>query len=129
MALSKLHRVHGLKFFLLQLKVREKCLPVAFGLLPDKEQKSYETFFELIITYLRTSETPNNVEKIISDFETGILKALIKIWPNLNLQGCRFHYAQAIQRWTDSNLKESLANPEFEKNLSMSPSNANDKFE
>ena len=64
--------------------------------------------------YLEGNSIENKVEKFISDYETGILSAIKKIWPNITLQGCRFHFGQAIQRWVDANMRESMKSPEME---------------
>ena len=99
--------------FLLQLKVGDKFLPVAFGLLPNKEEKSYITFFKLISRWLEDNNMNSNLKTMISDYETSIINAMKKTW-NCKVLGCRFHFGQALQRWVDQNMKECLKDAEFE---------------
>ena len=79
--------------FILALKVGDKFLPVAFGLLPYKEGKSYDIFFKMLTHYLGVNNISNNLEKIIVDFEAGIHNAIKNSWPNVQLLGCRFPFS------------------------------------
>ena len=99
--------------FLLKLKMGDKFLPIAFGLLPDKEEKSYTKFFSMISKWLENHSIVNNVRTLITDYELAILNANAKTW-KCKLEGCQFHYGQCIQRWTDQTMKEALQDSKFE---------------
>lgn len=69
-------------------------IPVLYGLLPDKKQKSYEVFFDLV-----KSQIPEfNPEIITTDYEVGIMNAIHTIYPKATRRGCLFHFIQAVWR-------------------------------
>jgi transposase-like protein len=56
----------------------------------------------------------SSIEQIICDFETGIHNAIRVNWPTVTIQGCRFHYGQALQRWLSENrMGPNVKNPTF----------------
>ncbi|CAF2935647.1 unnamed protein product [Rotaria sp. Silwood2] len=65
------------------------------------EKKNYETY-KLIIQILRTAvdDLQLNFEPMfwMSDYESGLIKAIKQELPNTKLLGCAFHYNQAIYR-------------------------------
>ncbi|CAF4169822.1 unnamed protein product, partial [Rotaria sordida] len=65
------------------------------------EKKNYETY-KLIIQILRTAvdDLQLNFEPMfwMSDYESGLIKAIKQELPNTKLLGCTFHYNQAIYR-------------------------------
>lgn len=78
----QLFTLHGL--------INERYIPLIFILLPNK--CSYETAF----MYLK-----NNIGEIrpdvtfVVDFEVAIHKALLSVWPESKIWGCRFHLTQS----------------------------------
>lgn len=75
----------------------QKTVPLAYGLLSNKSEKSYFVFFEIITVY---SKNVLNIdlypEIIISDFELAIIKASQRAFPNSSHKCCFFHLTQNI---------------------------------
>ena len=61
------------------------CIPVAFALLPSKEESSYKLFFHMLKFHLMNMNTNIKLEKLIMDFELGIQLGSLSAWDNLGL--------------------------------------------
>jgi hypothetical protein len=71
-------------------------LPLAFGLLPDKKQVTYEKFFHnLRLVSKGNISTP---EIVITDFEMAEIGAVHKVFETASIQGCFFHFSQSLHR-------------------------------
>jgi len=69
-------------------------IPLAFALMSKKRQVDYSRVLEFL-------PLSDRVRVILTDFEGAALKALREIlqyFPNLRIQGCRFHFGQALIR-------------------------------
>ena len=62
-----------------------KWIPVAFALLPSKEEYSYKLFFHMLKFHLMNMNTNIKLEKLIMDFELGIQLGSLSAWDNLGL--------------------------------------------
>ena len=73
-------------------------VPIAFFLLANKHQTSYEDVFRYTVS--ETARLGVNVfPKIVyADFETAIHNAVTKVWPGCEVKGCRFHLGQSWWR-------------------------------
>ena len=71
-------------------------LTCMIGLLPDKQQETYERFFAMVSAYLDTNDLPNNFEGhfFMTDFERNIRSSFNLFWPSVRLLGCYFHFSQ-----------------------------------
>lgn len=58
-----------------------------------KKQIAYES----VITYIHEQIIPLHGRSTLSDFETGLRNAVLKVTNN-EISGCRFHFGQANQR-------------------------------
>ena len=38
------------------------------------------------------------VEKVVADFEAGMWRGMLGVFPEIKIQGCYFHWTQAIRR-------------------------------
>jgi hypothetical protein len=70
-------------------------IPLAFGLLPDKSQKTYERVFLLLKNKWECAGFQSSQKKVLADFEMGIHNAARAVWQQSQLIGCRFHLGQA----------------------------------
>ena len=69
-------------------------LPLAFGLLPNKKMKTYESFFKLISDRITCMPKSFNV-----DFELATFGAIRKVFGNeIQIYGCYFHLSQSFFR-------------------------------
>ena len=57
-------------------------LTCMIGLLPDKQQETYERFFAMVSAYLDTNDLPNNFEGhfFMTDFEGNIRSSFNLFW-------------------------------------------------
>lgn len=73
-------------------------IPLLFFLLPNKKMPTYEIMFQHLKD-LCSNKNPNfHPEEIVADFESAIHDAAKRIWPSINIVGCRFHLTQAWYR-------------------------------
>jgi hypothetical protein len=83
-------------FILGQMGPHKRAIPCVFALLPDKEAT----------TYLKMWTTINNMvkfqdglpQRVMSDFEKGVMNSVAKTLPHAQVRGCNFHHKQAIRR-------------------------------
>ncbi|XP_074101990.1 uncharacterized protein LOC141529387 [Cotesia typhae] len=85
--------------------VERNTLPIAWALMTSKTKKSYTDIFN----YFKTELAPHlNINKVISDFELGIMGAVRSSYVHAQPQGCNFHFIQAIIRRTITEKLDSL---------------------
>ncbi|CAF4590194.1 unnamed protein product, partial [Rotaria socialis] len=71
--------------------------PLVYGLLIGKSAEDYNLFFE------KVSKQDNfQPESIMTDFETGTIKSVKDMLPNILHRGCLFHFSQAVCRQVQS---------------------------
>jgi transposase-like protein len=75
--------------------VLENTLPLAFMLLKNKQEKTYERAFFKV-----KNEILTDPEYIIVDFEKSLINALSSVFMMSRLSGCIFHFGQACWRKT-----------------------------
>ncbi|XP_054259590.1 uncharacterized protein LOC128984307 [Macrosteles quadrilineatus] len=71
-----------------------ELFPVAYAIMSSKSQAAYVG----VLRYIRGEIPTWNPQIILSDFETAMRNAAQLVWPEAQLIGCFFHYAQAIYR-------------------------------
>lgn len=69
-------------------------VPLIYVLMPNKQERSYEQLFTSLIQKL-----PNwKPITMIVDFETAVINAIKKTFPDVILIGCNFHFKQALAK-------------------------------
>lgn len=69
-------------------------LPLVYALLPNKKEKTYLRLFEMLKCRL-----PNWCpDQFRLHFETAIIHSIAAVYPNANIKGCYFHFAQALKK-------------------------------
>lgn len=69
-------------------------LPLVYGLLPDKDEDTYDHFFGII-----QESIPNaHPLTIMTDFELASLNAFRTTFPNVKQKCCFFHFMQSLWR-------------------------------
>ena len=94
---------HCTKFFLqlftLMGFIGDRYIPLAFCLLPNKQEASYSKLFSLLKNHcsadLGLDFTPQTV---VIDFEKAIHNAVASVWSGAVIIGCCFHLGQAWWR-------------------------------
>lgn len=70
-------------------------IPLVFILLPNKQSNTYFEAFQLLKSYCTSINLTLEPKEIVSDFEKAIHIGVKKIWPDINVIGCRFHLTQS----------------------------------
>ena len=73
-------------------------VPLAYCLLPNKRQETYERVFLLLELKIRELDLEIVPTAIVSDFELAIMQATTAVFPVVQTKGCYFHFCQALIR-------------------------------
>lgn len=109
---AQMYTVHGYK--------NGYYIPVFHVFLENKTQLVYENMWKLYTEVRATVTTyPFYPRKILIDFEFAMLQAIKKIFPWVQVQGCRFHFAQSLYRKIHSVplLRRSYQDPNVNKEV------------
>ena len=80
-------------------------IPCTYGLLPGKTRILYTNLLEQLDAAADLSP-----DTVLLDYEAGLRRAVLTIWPGTTIRGCYFHYMQALwRRFAQSDLV-----PEYE---------------
>lgn len=83
--------IHGLK--------NGHYVPLLFSLLPDKRTNTYLDLLSLLKSNIFSEfNLLFNPSEVYVDFEKAIHQAVNSTWPNIKINGCRFHLHQAWHR-------------------------------
>ena len=72
-----------------------KQLPLVFVLMSGKRKKDNR---KILTAILEALPNPPLVKSAVMDFELSLWKAFPKVYPGVKLQGCSFHWTQAVWR-------------------------------
>ncbi len=72
-----------------------KQVPVMFSLMSSKRQVDYEAVFRKINDIVSRAV---RVHEFVLDFEQAVWQAIRTVFPNAVVQGCAFHWSQAVWR-------------------------------
>jgi hypothetical protein len=75
-----------------------QMFPLAYGMLPDRRQNTYQRFIHLIVEADATNDMNFDPDITMVDYEMGAIRAYQYTLPNTEVRGCLFHYGQAIIR-------------------------------
>ena len=84
---SQLYTLHGAK--------NGYTVPYVYALLPDKRKETYTRLFTQIKVWLE----PFGLEQFSSflvDYEQGAFKAFLELFPDVNIEGCFFHFCKRL---------------------------------
>ena len=70
-----------------------KQLTGVFVLMSRKIKKDYKKVLQQIMKLL---PSPPVVERLVADFEDGLWRAIKTVFPDIHIQGCAFHWGQAV---------------------------------
>ncbi|CAF1925394.1 unnamed protein product [Rotaria magnacalcarata] len=71
----------------------DAIIPLVYALLIGKSAEDYNLFFENVL-----EQNNFEPESIMTDFETGTIKSVKDMLPNILHKGCLFHFSQAAWR-------------------------------
>jgi hypothetical protein len=72
-----------------------KQVPLAYAFMSGKSKRDYKHVLEKIVDSLPCQPKVNT---FVLDFEAAMWKAIQGLYPEVNLQGCAFHWTQAVWR-------------------------------
>ena len=80
-------------------------VPLAFGLLPGRAERDYNSFFQILKSLVEKHIGPQElrIRKVICDFERAIHNAVSdNFGEDTDIMGCFFHFSQCIWRRTQN---------------------------
>ncbi|KRZ88636.1 hypothetical protein T08_4538 [Trichinella sp. T8] len=86
------------QLFTIHAFVASKLVPAVYCLCTGKDIKTYGYIFQALMDKAAALEVDLNPETIICDFETALIPAIRGYFPNTRVQGCYFHFCQAVHR-------------------------------
>ena len=92
--LKPFYQLFGIHAFVKGIEGNIKKVPLVFTLMSGKRKKDYKKVFKVILDILQECK----VEKLVLDFEVAVWSAVRTLLPIVKLQGCSFHWNQAIWR-------------------------------
>ncbi|XP_071092621.1 uncharacterized protein [Haliotis cracherodii] len=91
-----------LQVYTIHCLVDGKMFPVAFSLLPNKTNKTKQTYVRLFTLLKDVVGARTGVDLspdiIQTDYEAAVISAISNVFPASSIRGCFFHYAQALWR-------------------------------
>jgi hypothetical protein len=72
--------------------------PVAYALLSNKSQRTYERMWNLLVQAWPTLQP----ESISTDFEMGAINAVNNVFPDVDIHGCLFHLVRNMKKHLES---------------------------
>lgn len=88
--MRQLFSVHG--------RIEREVVPLLFCLMSKKSAVLYEAFFKRVIQIALEYGVFFKPNRIISDFEVGLVSAARKCFPDSQIRGCFFHFSQILWR-------------------------------
>ncbi|KRY31149.1 hypothetical protein T01_13745 [Trichinella spiralis] len=86
------------QLFTIHAFVAGKLVPAVYCLCTGKDIGTYGYIFQALIDKAAVLEVDLNPDTIICDFETALIPAIRGYFPNTRVQGCCFHFCQAVHR-------------------------------
>ena len=70
------------------------AFPACYCLLPNKQAYTYSRMFSLIKSKL--DEGSKGPEILVVDFESAVAKGVQEVFPNVQVDGCNFHWKKVL---------------------------------
>ncbi|KRZ02765.1 hypothetical protein T11_11240 [Trichinella zimbabwensis] len=86
------------QLFTIHAFVAGKLVPAVYCLCTGKDIGTYGFIFQALINKAAVLGVNLNPQTIICDFETALIPAIQGYFPNTRVQGCYFHFCQAVHR-------------------------------
>ena len=80
-------------------KYKNEAIPCIIALMKGRSADIYEAFFGVIKTkLLEKFNHSGKVFMFLCDFESPVIKTVTKLFPQIRVRGCIFHFPQALLR-------------------------------
>ncbi|KRY28672.1 hypothetical protein T01_12879 [Trichinella spiralis] len=84
------------KLFTIHVFIAGKLVPLVYCLTVHKDLSTYRENFDNLILKAAALGVVLQPQTVICDFETALIPALQGTFPGVNIQGCYFHFCQAV---------------------------------
>ncbi|KRZ17403.1 hypothetical protein T11_1024 [Trichinella zimbabwensis] len=95
------------QLFTIHAFVACKLVPAVYCLCTDKDIGTYGFIFQALINKAAVLRVNLNPQTIICDFETALIPVIQGYFLNTRVQGCYFHFCQAVHRKVGVSLLEA----------------------
>ncbi|KAE9522733.1 hypothetical protein AGLY_016842 [Aphis glycines] len=86
------------QLYIIRAKFEGNVRTCVYAFLPDKLENTYhEMLLNFVVASVR-NETPLKPERIIIDFELGVINVINRVVNGIQIQGCFFHLYQSVWR-------------------------------
>ncbi|XP_041474641.1 uncharacterized protein LOC121423350 [Lytechinus variegatus] len=89
---------HFMQIYTIHGFVNGKQLPLVYALLTGKTTQIYTKLFQTLKQKAAELQLVLNPLRVMSDFEVGLLRAIMAEFPQAEHKGCYFHFCQALHR-------------------------------
>ncbi|KRY45209.1 hypothetical protein T03_1233 [Trichinella britovi] len=86
------------QMFTIHVFIAGKLVPLVYCLTVHKDLSTYREIFDNLILKAAALGVVLQPQTVICDFETALIPALQGTFPGVNIQGCYFHFCQAVLR-------------------------------
>ena len=87
----QLYTVHGY--------VRGEGLPLLYAILPNKTTETYVEMFQALRSALTAAfGNTGSIRYMLTDYELAAINAIHRVFPEVAVKGCTFHFRQAVLR-------------------------------
>ena len=94
------------QLFTIHFIVSNRSVSALYCLLSGKSQAIYTRLFTMIAELASVNNAAINITNVMVDFELAIRNAIRSVWANTTVNGCYFHFCQALyHRMTSLGLK------------------------
>ncbi|KRY33008.1 hypothetical protein T01_6043 [Trichinella spiralis] len=109
------------QIFTIHVFIAGKLVPLVYCLTVQKDLSTYREIFDDLILKTAALGVVLQPQTVICNFETALFPALQSTFPGVNMQGCYFHFCQAVLRnVTDLGMRTSYIHEEqYKKKIKM----------
>jgi len=86
------------QFFTIHGFINGHYIPLVFCLLKDKSEETYKLCLSKILELCSRIKLVLSPTEVVVDYEIAIHNAVLQVWNDIKITGCRFHLAQAWYR-------------------------------
>jgi hypothetical protein len=86
------------QLFTINIMHKDKLIPCIYAMLTHKSEYLYSKLFQELKTWAVECNKPILLTNTMSDYESGLLPAILACFPDVIRNGCLFHFSSALFR-------------------------------